>query len=173
MAVHSSPARLLAAQTARAKSAMRSIAAQARHQAAEGYRDAVEAMSGRVPSEALRRAGHPYGRGPRPKANYESGGNALMRGRAPLLPLNVQSGRLRRSARVSQSGPAAFDLGIGGGVQYARYILHPAGTVKMVGRGLMGWRAVNASYPAGHLEKRHRLRTKAWRDALRQAHRRV
>lgn len=117
--------------------------------------------------------GHPHGRGSSAALNYANAGNLLKRGRAPRLPINRQSNRLRASLRMRTAGRGRFDLGIGNGVPYARYILHPAGTVRMVGRGLMGWRKRNPGYPAGLLERRHRLRMAAARDALRRSHKKT
>jgi len=171
MAVFRDPAKLLAHQRARASRALRSVAEQTRFQAEEGRADAVAGTSGTVSSEQLAKMGHPFGRGPSAAKNFEAGGNVLQRRRMRLLPINRQSGRLRASIALTKKGQRRYDVAIGQGVEYARFILHPAGTRKMVGRGLMGWRDRNPAFPAGLLERRHRLRTKAWRDALRIAHR--
>lgn len=174
MAVFTDPAKMLAHMRRRASVALRDMDGFAEWAAREGYSDdAAPNLSGKVSSAELARMGHPYGRGPSSSANYGSAGNLLKRGRAPMLPINRQTGRLRASLQLRRSGRGRFDLGIGRGVPYARYILHPAGTNLMVGRGLMGWRKVNAAYPAGLIERRHRLRLKAARDALRRSHKKT
>lgn len=173
MAVFTDPAKLLAHMRRRAAVAVRDMSGFAEWSAREGYDDAFTGMSGRVSSGELAQMGHPYGRGPSSASNYTNAGNLLKRGRAPMLPINRQSGRLRASLRMRAAGRGRFDLGIGAGVLYARFILHPAGTSLMVGRGLMGWRKVNAAYPAGLIERRHRLRLKAARDVLRRSHKKT
>jgi len=167
------PAKMLAHMRRRAAVAVRDMSQFTEWSAREGYDDAFTGMSGGTSSDELARMGHPYGRGASAASNYANAGNVLKRGRAPMLPINRQSGRLRASLRLGTAGKGRFDLGIGRGVPYAQYILHPAGTVKMVGRGLMGWRKRNPGYPAGLLERRHRLRKAAARDALRRSHKKT
>ncbi len=173
MAKFTNPAKMLAHMRRRAAVAVRDMSEFSEWAAREGYDDAFEGTSGRTSSAELARMGHPYGRGAGASSNYDRAGNLLKRGSAPRLPINRQSGRLRRSLRRRMSGRSQYDVGIGSGVGYARFILHPAGTRRMVGRGLMGWRKQNPGYPAGLLERRHRLRKSAARDALRRSHKKT
>ena len=174
MGTFTDPAKMLAHMRKRTAVAVKGMESFAEFSAKEGYwKDMRPNLAGRVSSEELRRAGHPYGRGQNAKENYTNAGNVLKRGKVPRLPINRQSGRLAMSLRLRRAGRSVWDLGIGTAVPYARFILHPAGTKKMVGRGLMGWRKVNASYPAGLVERRQRLRTAAARDALRRSHKKL
>ncbi len=173
MAVFTDPAKMIAHMRRRAAVAVKDAAGFALWSAEKGYEDAFDGLSGKTSSEKLAAMGHPYGRGSSASQNYANAGNVLKRGRAPMLPINRQSGRLRASLNMRSAGRGRYDTGIGRGVEYARYILHPAGTVKMVGRGLMGWRKVNRAYPAGLIERRHRLRMAAARDVLRRSHKKT
>lgn len=152
--------------------------------AEEGEKDLRASTSGGIKSKELARMGHPYGRGAAAAANLVNAGNVGRRGtvkkrhrvktraKAPLRPINKQSHKLYNSIKKpSKVKKATYDVGIGAGVKYARYILHPAGTKYMVGRGVMGWREINKAFPMGEVEKRHRIRIKAYRDVVRRAQR--
>lgn len=150
-----------------------------------GRQDLVKGTSGVLGEATLAKLGRPYGRGPGPAANYTKAGNVGMRGvskakrqrfnlrgQVPRLPINRQSGKLQSSiAGPRKAAALAYDVAIGRGTDYARHVLHPAGTRLMVGRGLMGWRRVSGSYPPGMLERLHRARVRVLRDAIRSRYR--
>jgi hypothetical protein len=149
-----------------------------RELARAGREDLFENTAGGLSQKRLDEMGNPYGRGRSAAVNYVKTGDVSRRGtkgrgrarlRAPLLPINRQTGRLRRSVRFVRRGAGVYDVAIGSGVSYARYVLHPAGTRLMVGRGLMGWRNLRSSYPMGLLERRFRARQRLLRDAARKA----
>lgn len=173
---------LLAVQRKRFATVPQSLGAATRRMALAVADDLDELTSGTVSSETLREMGHPFGRGPGAAKNFLKKGNVGMRGntkpnlgrrRIPRMPINVQSGRLNRSIVFRQTRRGAFDVDIGRGVPYAQFVLHPAGTRLMVGRGVMGWRARNKAYPPGAVERRHRARQRIVRDALKAAHRSI
>lgn len=166
MATHTTALSLYKAQLARYQRVKVSIANVNKDMAEQGRHDLVELTKGGIKSKELRKRGHPYGRG----STRLRRGKVVDRGSAPRQPINIQSGKLHRSITVMFAGRNKFDLSIS--APYAKYILHPSGTKKMVGRGVMGWRDVNKAFPMGEIEKRHRLRTRAYRDALKSAHRR-
>lgn len=151
-----------------------------REVAIEGWRDHLNLLSGKVKQKTLNAMGNPYGRGSSAAKNLVNAGNVgrrgakrkFGRGSAPLLPINEQTGRLRMSVRLAGYRRGVYDVHVGAGVRYAKYILHPAGTRKMVGRGMMGWRNVNAAFPIGQIERLHRARNKVIQDAYRKAGRR-
>lgn len=127
-----------------------------------GKQDLVDVTGGGIKAETLRKMGHPYGRGASAAKRKATG---LKRsGRAPLLPINVQSGQLRAMIFMRKVGATSYD--VGSGAKHGRYILHPAGTKKMVGRGVMSGRNIGFNGPAMFLEKRFKARDKAFKDAF-------
>lgn len=94
--------------------------------------DAIALTGGSISSKRLRKLGHPFAR---------SKGKALLSGRVstkskvPLLPINVQSGRLRRAFKSRLYPKQGFDIVVKN-VPYAKYILSSRGTEKMIARGL-------------------------------------
>jgi hypothetical protein len=101
----------------------------------EGVKDNIELTGGQIKKQELRKMGHPYGRG---RASGQGSPAGRKRGRAPLLPLNLQSGRLRRAMRSRNIGTKqrpGFET-YASGVAYAKYILSESGTRKMVARGM-------------------------------------
>lgn len=145
-----------------------------------GLLDAAELTSGGIKERELRRMGHPFAR----RSNVSGvvkvlggstgGGKGIgrMRGasrgqrarsgiggkRVPLLPINIQTGRLHASFRVTKGSGGRYrvyaDL-VSTGVPYAKYILHPSGTRKMIGRGIQR-----------ELERRWKVRVKSLADFL-------
>jgi len=99
-------------------------------------------LSGTVTTAELRRMNHPFGRLP----------SARPRGYLPTLPINEQSGTLLASMRVNRVRLAdgSWSREIGFTAPYAKYVLNPDGTKRMIPRGFweaaqaLGWRA-NAS----------------------------
>lgn len=148
------PLDLYKQQVKRFASFNRDIKRMHRDLAEQGLGDARELTSGGLSSRQLRAMGHPYGRG---AAQGSAAPTGLMRGarlpgmrqRVRPLPINRQSGLLRGSMRLRSAagGVQSFVLG-SGGIRYASYVLHPAGTKKMIGRGYFievkkRWRARN------------------------------
>lgn len=162
-------AQLLQAQTRRFSKVQQTAKGMLREDVNAGRQLFAESVRGQVSSRTLRMMGHPFGRGPGP------GKGNLKRGRLPGLPINEQTGMLRSNVRAWKTNSDSFLLGAT--VPYAKYVLHPAGTKKMVartlgGRPLMTGRELGLSR-MGLLEQRHRINTKARRLALQQAHRSI
>lgn len=135
-----------------------------REDALAGRQLFAESVRGQVSTKTLRRMGHPFGR---------TGG--LKRGRLAGLPINEQTGMLRANVRAWKTDADSYLLGAT--VPYAKFVLHPAGTRKMVartkgGRPLMTGRELGLSR-MGLLEQRHRINLKARRTALMKAHRSI
>ena len=95
--------------------------------AQEGFRDARKLTGGGVKTRTLRKLGHPFGR--------RGGGKGRRRGRLPLLPINEQSGALRRRIRLVRATGGTQALKITTGRGRSNWVLAPAGTRKMVARG--------------------------------------
>ncbi len=170
--VHKSAASLLLAQTDR----VRYMTGSARRVFAEGIakpgvQDHYDLTSGSISAKTLAKLGHPFGRGQSPQKRGAGNMNlarratskkklakAGMRGRVPLLPINVQSGRLRRSFRVVGTGTS---VSVNNSAPYARYILNPQGTKYMVGRGF-GGQIANGAPTAGETVRRWRARNLGW-----------
>jgi hypothetical protein len=93
----------------------------------QGVQDAVELTGGMIKSRQLAAMGHPFARG--------RGNAGRMRGKLRPLPINVQSGKLRRSMRSRGYKKLGFEV-LSSQVPYARFILAEGGTRKMVARGL-------------------------------------
>lgn len=109
----------------------------------------------------LRKLGHPYGRGPARQKRADGGSNQMVRGRVKQLPIGVVSGRLKAALSLSRTtgrGRQSFALGAPG-VEYAKYILHPAGTRWMIGRNFWGFRS--GSVPKGEMGRRWRIGNRA------------
>lgn len=125
---------------------------------------------GSVSSRELRAMGHPFGRtGAFQRGQTRAGRRGRFgpqfttRGVLRPLPINRQTGRLYAGIRMVQAGSDAWE--ISSSAPYARYILAPEGTSKMVGRGFSG---VSPSL-AVRLNTRSTSRfdgavTKAWRS---------
>lgn len=139
MAVHSSYKGYSQAMLAKAKrieDAMRAANAEIDR---EMKKAAHQAMSGTISTQTLRRLGHPFGRGRRrATAKVKRAGRTVgrvrgsVRGKAPLLPINAQTGKLRRSLRASVHG-GEHRLTVN--TRYAKFVLGKGGTTKMVDRG--------------------------------------
>lgn len=139
--------------------------------ATQGERDFVGATGGQIKSKTLAAMGHPFGRmssgGMRNIVKGQSGkfGSAGLKGQVSKkgvvrpLPINVQSGRLRRA--ITLQGPAgrASTYKLYSAAPHARFVLSPTGTKKMVARGLLGGN--------GLLRKRHKARLAALVSVIR------
>lgn len=136
-----------------------------------GYRDLKELTSGGLSSATLRRMGHPYGKSNRfnggKSAEFVARGSKLrvkingrsVRLKAPLLPINRQSGRLQgsvtlwhRSDAYSLEASVGFDAGKAG---KSILTVRPGGTRYVVPRGI--W---------VELRRRGRARNKAFMDTF-------
>lgn len=168
MATHTTFLSLVQAQESRFAKVKNTLDNVSRIMAREGYADLKELTEGGLSKKVTRGA---FARGLSPAQNMVNAGNVArrpkMKARIPLRPINKQSGKLHRSIRVAQSGKYSFDVSVS--TPYAKYILHPAGTKKMVGRGVMSWRNVGNYGVTGELEKRHRARVKGYRLAVQKA----
>lgn len=178
MATHTTFLSLIKAQRNRFDQVITSGDACMREMAYEGWRDHLKLTGGGIKQKTLDAMGNPYGRGPSAAANFLNAGNVGRRGAnkkhgkmaAPLLPINEQSAAgLRSTIRPVGFRKGVYDVHIGGGLRYARFILNPAGTKEMVGRGMMGWRELKKSNPIGMVERLHRTRSRVLRDALKRA----
>lgn len=139
-----------------------------------GLRDQLEftrggiGPSGHARKKWLRQLGHPFGRGINSAASTRGGlkrqvsrqakQRAGFRGRSfvPSLPIGSISGRLRRGIQkrqVPNMGVQSFDVGTTKAAGRSAWVLSPAGTQRMVGRGV--WPEV---------KKRFRARNKSFVD---------
>lgn len=133
--------------------------------AEEYLADAIQFTGGGISQKHLARLGHPYGRGPSKEASTPGG---LKRGGAPNLPINLQSGRLRRGWYLKKRGDRGGTVWtIGNSAGHARYILSPWGTKKMVGREIWGHPKYAKGAKQGLLAKRARARLKGLVNAIR------
>lgn len=129
MATHTTSASLLMAQTRRFAAMQGDAESLLRKVAQEGLADCYRDTSGGISSKTLRRLGHPYAR----RASLSVAKHRGVKGIAPLLPINVQSGRLRRSFDLRKAG--RWDWSIWNKAPYARWVLLDGGTRTTVGRG--------------------------------------
>lgn len=144
--------------------------ARALHQdiAEEGFADAKELTTGASPSgkariKFLRTAGHPFGRRSSGLVRGIAGGKRL-----PLLPLGRISDRLHRGWSIRKAKVATGqEFQLRNSAPHAKYILHPAGTKKMVGRGIGGVAGANAA-KTGEIPRRWKARNKALMDFIKQ-----
>jgi hypothetical protein len=124
-----------------------------------GQEDFHSQTVGRLTTAMLRRIKHPYARRPRVLniqklsgfRGYQKGKVAQVttRGRVADLPINRQTGRLKRGIRLARKkGGTEFDLY--SEAPHARFVLAVGGTKHMRPRGLLG--------PKGLIRKRHKAR---------------
>lgn len=113
-------------------------------------------LSGSISEQELRNMGHPFARRKVSRRGYERTSAAQYRkgyrmseqrrtgfaASAPLLPINRQSGGLYRSQQIRfvRGQMYSQQATVGYGASYARYILGPKGTSRMVNRGFVQWR---------------------------------
>jgi hypothetical protein len=130
-----------------------------------GAGDASESTGGSLTTAQLRRMGHPFGRTSGPgsgtlgrgiqgkKSRFKGAGQkgqVTAKGVVQPLPINNQTGKLRDSFFLN--GPTGrnqvYDMGFA--APYAKFVLSPTGTTKMVARGYFEF-----------IKKRHRARSAA------------
>lgn len=119
--------------------------------------------SGQARIKWLRQMGHPYARGSSASESTSTGRKrgSGRRGTATTLPIGEISGRLKEAAYVilrRTAGAYTFFAGFNRRAGGSIYTVLPAGTRKMVGRGL--W----AKGEKGALGQRVKLYRKAFRD---------
>lgn len=153
MGVYTTPTQLAQAQKARFARVMDKQEEVHALLAKFGLQDFLEAISGPLSTKQLRNMGHPYAKtslGPR---------GALRNGVSPLkgqitrggyvkpLPVNVQSGELRRMTRLSGPTGRFKEYALGSYAKHAGYVLRPGGTKRMIERPVFD-----------HVKKRHKAR---------------
>lgn len=97
--------------------------------AEEGVKDSIQLTGGTLTRKQTRGQ---YARGLTASKSTATG---RKRGRAPALPINMVSGRLRRSFERKRRGKTIQDV-VSSNIDYAQFILSPQGTRKMVTRPL-------------------------------------
>lgn len=130
MATYRTPSDLAAGQRRRFANAKRSMTVANRELAKAMQGHAIRLTSGNVSTETLRKLGHPFARqgpGVNDTIPMRSGGRkrrvrVTVRGVAPLLPINKQTGRLQRSLRII---PVKDEFRLQFTAPYARYALAP------------------------------------------------
>lgn len=136
-----------------------------------GVEDHAKLTTGAVSTKQLRQMGHPFGRkvsgdvstgvrgiqnGGSIGSRQRKKGNMVRKGVLMPLPINKQTGKLRRSFnKTPETGPdLTVDMGFK--VPYSRFVLSPVGTRYMTTRGFY---SVGKSTAAlGAVAKRHRAR---------------
>jgi hypothetical protein len=139
MATFHDPKSLAIHQRRRAEKVRRSLAIAAQGMVNDMKQEALRLTSGTVSSDTLRAMGHPYAR--RRTQGRRRGGQ---RGSLPRLPINVQTGTLRKSLRVFKR---TSHRGISWQLQFTSphaIVLSPGGTSTMVARGF--WAAMKQHY---------------------------
>jgi hypothetical protein len=121
-----------------------------------GEEDHFEFTAGGTSTKTLRQMGHPFGRtagGARGNTNKKLG-----RRKVPVLPINKQTGRLRSSFYRSDLGGADKVTRMGFRVPYARFVLRPGGTRKMIDRKFYSLGGAKTGPATGIIRKRFRQR---------------
>lgn len=95
---------------------------------------AVAQTSGPISSATLRALGHPFGRG-RGRINAKGRMRIGPKGVAPKLPINAQTGELRRSWRITRKPVATGQVFELAPTSPHAIVLAPGGTKRMVARG--------------------------------------
>lgn len=175
MATFTRPAQLMAHMQRRATTHIHSMRDAHRELIAGGKRDYAQYTSGRVSTRQLRQMGHPFGRqaggGIRGVGNgvttralgkhAQHKGNRVRKGVLAPLPINVQSGEMRRSFFQTQPSGADLRVDMGFASPHAQYVLAPRGTRRMVARGFHSI-STSSGGPSmaglGIIAKRHRAR---------------
>jgi len=127
--VHKSVTALYVAQMKRMRTMRLTIEQSVEYMKEEAVKDTIALLGGRLSRSQTKGA---YARGRTAAMSTPTG---RKRGRAPLLPINMQTGRLRRSITSKSTGRLKFTV-VSRGVRYAKFILSDHGTRKMVTRPL-------------------------------------
>jgi hypothetical protein len=146
-----------------------------------GEDDHFDTTDGGLSKKDLKRIGHPYARnglsqrGITKNAKSVAGRTSIasgmkqVRGRSvAALPINRQTGKLRRSFFVI--GPSGKDKTVQMGFRapYAKYVLSPTGTQRMISRGFY-----SSGGKIGIIKKRHKLRLAVAKKVYRQSIKKV
>lgn len=136
------------------------------------YQDYRRLLSGTISEKELRRAGHPFGRfshpegrgmmrGPRNGAEVSAARKKGIRRRYPIYPINKQTRKLLQGLQIKRTNVPgriqAFD--IFSDAPYAKYVLYPLGTDKMVGRNITTGHAIGKKAP-GMVERHWRAKNR-------------
>lgn len=136
--------------------------------AIESVQDGINLTKGGISQRQLKAMGHPYGRGANASQSTPGGLKRKGRSSAPLLPINQQTGKLRRGWRMVAKGtPGKRTYTVFNTAKHARFILSPWGTKKMVGRTIWGHPSFARGAPMGLMARYARARIKALRSAMR------
>lgn len=142
--------------------------------------DFVRATSGTISTKELRRAGHPFGRSAGGRMRGLAGSvkkgpggrprRGFVRKKYPVNPINRQTGKLQRSIKIRPYFDfrtiQAYD--IYADAPYARYVMHPLGTSKMVGRGVLTGHRLGRHVP-GYIERMWRAKNREFRQRYRKS----
>lgn len=176
MGVYTSPVQLQRAQVA--KFARMNLLQRNVHKelVSQAQKDYAGGTGGGVSTKSLKDMGHPFAREGnaargivKNKGKYRSYGKSygkkrqVSRGIIQPLPINKQTGKLRSSFKRYGSFEITY---MGFAAPYAKYVLSPTGTKKMIARGFYSKRAGSIA-DLGWLAKRHRARAQAAIVALR------
>lgn len=186
MGIYTTPTQLRVAQRRRFDRVLGDMQAVHREMATGGFKDFLQATSGRISTKQLALMGHPFAvntfiSARSARARWRAGemvamglssarkGQISKRGMVRDLPINKQSGELRRGIKLQgPSGPGS-DFRLFSDAPHAKYVLRPRGTSTMRGRGLLGPDAPSGGY--GLLRKRHTARSAALVDVVRKSQR--
>ena len=162
MAVFRDPGALAKTQRLRAEAMKRQLRIGHRELANDMYKEGFKLLSGDIKQRDLDAMGHPFGRRDTPdgkpgRQRRVKGLKTLM----PTLPINYQSGKLRDALRLSQRNQGekqVFVLQVLKSLApYARYILSPSGTTKMVTRPF--WASLQKLWKRKNFELLIKMRT--------------
>jgi len=119
------------------------------------YEDGLKLLSGTKTAKELAEMGNPFGR--RAGTNGQIGRQRRILGSRSMLsvlPINVRTDRLRQGLRLNQRNQGSqqvFVMSISRAlVPYAKFILNPSGTVKMVTRPF--WAVLEKSFKRRNFE---------------------
>lgn len=124
-------------------------------------REAVNTTSGNTSQKVLDALGNPFGRGGDRKTFGKRGHRLRFsaKGAAPLLPINVQTGRLVRAWRIipRSSGSGSVTYTLQNTSPESKFVLAVGGTKKMVARGF--WPHMRKAYQGRTRARMQRART--------------
>jgi hypothetical protein len=138
-----------------------------------GEEDHFEFTAGGTSTKDLRRMGHPYGRTAATSKNKtgQRGNLNKKMGKAKVnpLPINKQTGRLRSSFYRSDIGGKDKVTRMGFRVPYARFVLRPGGTRKMIDRKFYSLGSAKTGPATGIIRKQFRKRLSIARAVYRRS----
>jgi hypothetical protein len=131
-----------------------------------GQEDHFEFTKGQVKEKTLRAMGHPFAR----EGNASRGNQNRKLGRRSIaaLPINEQTGALRQSFRRHDVGGKDLVTRMSFDTPYAKFVLSPTGTRKMIARGFY-----TSGGKLGIIRKRHKLRLAVAKKVYRQSIKKV